>query len=70
VGLTIYTRHPAASTLRLEVEEAKVEVNPINGMITVMDPETGDFIANISGTDFVLMVTDKVAVTETAVVAA
>jgi hypothetical protein len=66
VGLTIYTRHPAASTLRFDVVAAKVEVNPINGMITVLDPKSGDFLANISSVDFALMVTDAAAVTATA----
>lgn len=61
MGLTIYTRHPGAAVLRTEVEEAKVEVNPTNGMVTVTGSK--GFLANISATDFALMVTDDVTVT-------
>lgn len=65
MGLTIYTKHAAASSIRLEVEAAKVEVNPVNGMVTILDPKTGDFLANVSGIDFAVMVTDAATVRET-----
>ena len=65
MSLTIFTRHPAASRLDLDIDKAKIEIDPGTGMVNVIDPDTGAFLAKVSAVDFAAMVTDKVKVTPT-----
>lgn len=68
MGLTILTRHPAAASLRLEQDAAKIETDPITGAVVVTSPENGAFLMRVSAADFAVAYSDAVTVTTVPVV--